>query len=104
MKYRKRPDATVETQGPWQGHGDTRYLSIVSSYPLITMGEGRPRCEHCGGAPDTHGWIKTLEGGHIVCRGDWILTSDDGGESWAVKPDRFEKTYELVEGDAGGGV
>lgn len=43
-----------------------------------------------------HGWIDTLEGGHIVCPGDWIITGIKG-ERYPCKPDIFEATYERVE-------
>ena len=41
------------------------------------------------------GWIETLEGGHIVTPGDWIITGVQG-EKYPCKPGIFEKTYELV--------
>jgi hypothetical protein len=40
-----------------------------------------------------HGWIDTLEGGHIVCPGDWIITGVKG-ERYPCKPDVFAMTYE----------
>ena len=43
-----------------------------------------------------HGWVDTLEGGHIVCPGDWVITGV-AGEHYLCKPDIFEATYELVE-------
>ena len=53
-------------------------------------------CEHCGRIMHDHGWIDTLEGGHIVCPGDWIITGVKG-EHYPCKPDVFEATYEPVE-------
>lgn len=53
-------------------------------------------CEHCGRAMHDHGWIDTLEGGHVVCPGDWIITGIKG-EHYPCKPEIFEKTYERVE-------
>ena len=41
------------------------------------------------------GWIDTLEGGHIVCPGDWIITGVKN-EHYPCKPDIFEMTYEPV--------
>jgi hypothetical protein len=49
----------------------------------------------CGDYWHYHGWIDDLEGGHVVCPGDWIATGVKG-EHWAIKPDIFEATYELV--------
>lgn len=42
------------------------------------------------------GWIDTLEGGHQVMPGDWIITGIKG-EKYPCKPDIFEATYDLVE-------
>lgn len=40
--------------------------------------------------------IPTLEGDHIAKHGDWIVKGVNG-EFYPVKPDIFEKTYDLVE-------
>ena len=42
------------------------------------------------------GWIDTLEGGHIVCPGDWIITGIKK-EKYPCKPDVFAATYEPAE-------
>lgn len=52
-------------------------------------------CKHCGNIMKQHGWIDTLEGGHIVCPSDWIMTGTKG-EHWPVKNDIFQETYERV--------
>lgn len=52
-------------------------------------------CTTCGALYHRHGWIDTLEGGHIVCPGDWIITGIKGG--YPCKPDIFFATYEPVE-------
>ena len=49
---------------------------------------GTTVCKHCGCVMHDHGWIDTLEGGHIVCPGDWIITGVKG-KRWPVKPDIF---------------
>jgi len=77
MKFRKRPivvDA-VQWLGPEKGPHDLGIITFSSS--------GR-------------GWIKTLEGGHEVTPGDWIITGIKG-ERYPCKPDIFAATYELVE-------
>ncbi len=53
------------------------------------------QCNVCGGATAEHGWIPTLEGGHIVCPGDWIVQGVVG-ERYACKPDIFDQTYEAA--------
>lgn len=52
-------------------------------------------CGQCQRPMYEHGWIDTLEGGHIVCPGDWIITGVKG-EKYPCKPDIFERTYEFV--------
>ncbi|MEO8824097.1 MAG: hypothetical protein ABI366_11045 [Ginsengibacter sp.] len=39
--------------------------------------------------------IGTLEGGHEVSKGDWIIEGI-AGEFYPCKPDIFEKTYEPI--------
>lgn len=56
---------------------------------------GEEVCKHCDLAMHMHGWIDTLEGGHIVCPGDWIITGVKG-ELYPCKPDIFIQTYDLV--------
>lgn len=57
---------------------------------------GTRNCEHCGRKMKDHGWIETLEGGHIVCPGDFVITGVKG-ERYPCKPDIFEASYEPVE-------
>ncbi len=56
---------------------------------------GERLCDKCGVRMHEHGWIDTLEGGHIVCPGDWIITGVQG-ERYPCKPDIFEATYDRV--------
>ncbi len=58
--------------------------------------DGQTKCKHCGNVMHDHGWIDTLEGGHIVCPADWIITGVKG-EHYPCKPDIFEATYEPAE-------
>lgn len=53
-------------------------------------------CHHCGSSMHAHGWIDTLEGGHVVCPGDWIITGVKG-EHYPCKPDVFAATYEPAD-------
>jgi hypothetical protein len=57
--------------------------------------DGERACEHCAKRMHDHGWIDTLEGGHIVCPGDWVITGVKG-ENYPCKPDIFAATYEPV--------
>ena len=83
MKFRKKPVVIEATQ--WFKNGDH---AAVMFAPLNIPPEFR--LWH-------HGWIDTLEGGHLVCPGDWIITGVKG-EHYPCKPDIFEMTYERVEG------
>jgi hypothetical protein len=56
---------------------------------------GESLCEQCGLTHHVHGWIDTLEQGHRVCPGDFIITGVNQ-ERYPCKPDIFEKTYEPV--------
>lgn len=57
--------------------------------------DGESLCEQCGKRHHEHGWIDTLEQGHRVCPGDWIIKGVKG-EFYPCKPDVFEATYERV--------
>lgn len=78
-----------------QGNGGLTEGKIVR-YFRLPYKPGTDLCEHCMDLMHNHGWIDTLEGGHIVCPGDWIITGVKG-EHYPCKPDIFELTYEKVE-------
>ncbi len=71
----------------WEGQVVRRYRPDTS---------GDTPCKHCGQPLHGHGWIDTLEGGHVVCPGDWIITGVKG-ERYPCKPDVFEATYAPIE-------
>ena len=80
-KFRKKPVVIEAKQ--WFNHGDH---SMVEPYDPEKAG-AYIKC------PGPHGWIKTLEGGHIVSPGDWIIKGVKG-EFYPCKPDIFAATYE----------
>ena len=88
MRFRKKPVVIDAEQ--WFKRGDN---VLVRPY----RGDGVPprMCPDCGKPLDEHGEIDTLEGVHIVCPGDWIITGVKG-EHYPCKPDIFEATYEAV--------
>jgi hypothetical protein len=67
---------------------------IVRYYRHPRM-DGETACSKCGDIMHNHGWIDTLEDGHNVCPGDWIIKGVKG-EFYPCKPDIFELTYEEV--------
>ena len=77
MKFRKKPVVIEATQ--WFNYGD---------HPAVYTKRDS--------ASDLWGYIKTLEGEHIVTPGDWIITGVKG-EHYPCKPDIFEATYESAD-------
>tara|TARA_R110000772_G_scaffold125466_20_gene232225 strand:- start:660 stop:1151 length:492 start_codon:yes stop_codon:yes gene_type:complete len=75
MKFRKKPVVIEATQ--WFKMGDHSEVveATLSGMPVF--------------------WIETLEGGHIVTVGDYIITGVKG-EHYPCKPDIFVMTYEPV--------
>ena len=53
-------------------------------------------CSYCDRAMNDHGWIDTLEGGHVVCIGDWIIKGVKG-EFYPIKDEIFRETYAVVD-------
>ena len=53
-------------------------------------------CKQCDTLMKLHGWIDTLEGGHIVCPTDWIITGVQG-EHYPCKHTIFMDTYVTEE-------
>lgn len=124
MKFRKKPvviEATqwfkngdhpkdyAEAQGGFETENGTQELvSFSGDYRRLHGWEGsvvryfrHPEipgtqlCSKCGQTMHVHGWIDTLEDGHNVCPGDWIITGIKG-EHYPCKPDIFAATYEPV--------
>ena len=114
IKFRKKPVVIEAVQ--WMRNGDhpldacemiyphtdstTQFEPFLSEGKVVRRyrlpGGGQCKCAHCGGIMHNHGWIDTLEGGHIVCPGDWIITGVKG-EHYPCKPDIFEMTYEKAD-------
>lgn len=117
MKYQKKPVVIDATQ--WFKNGDhpldysEKHQGLEGGKLITFMPEERQRrkwegdivryfrrpdvpgetpCGHCGKVMNDHGWIDTLEGGHIVCPGDFIITGVKG-EHYPCKPDIFAASY-----------
>lgn len=88
MKFRKLP--VVIDAWQWHSHGDHEKVVPCSNVHTDLL------CEDCGIILSDHGWIKTLEGGHIVCPGDWIIKGVMD-EFYPCKKEVFDLTYESVE-------
>ncbi len=110
-KYRKKPVIIEAHQ--WFKNGDhpeddCRIVDMrdVGQDPFLSEGKivryyrhpvvsGETICGHCGQTMHVHGWIDTIEGGHIVCPGDWIIT-EVAGERYPCKPDIFKRSYDTA--------
>lgn len=111
-KYRKKPVVIEASQ--WFENGDhpldeVQLLQRDSEASFYSEGKivryyrhpkvpGQTVCHKCDRTMDDHGWIDTLEDGHAVCPGDWIITGVKG-EFYPCKPDIFKLTYDEVNDD-----
>ena len=112
MKFRKKPVVIEATQ--WFKNGDHPEDDIklldgthggqikvietegkVVRYFRSPQVSGDRKCTNCGDVFHNHGWIDTLEGGHIVCPGDYIITGV-AGERYPCKPGIFAQTYDAI--------
>jgi hypothetical protein len=82
-QFRKKPVVIEATQ--WFNHGD---------HPLVERYDPQKGGRDIKGL-GPYGWVKTLEGGHIVSPGDWIIKGVKG-EFYPCKPDIFAATYEAA--------
>jgi hypothetical protein len=92
LDYRNDVDGQERKRLNWEGDAVRRYRD-----PFVF---GATPCRHCGNIMHVHGWIDTLEGGHIVCPGDWIIRGVQG-EFYPCKDEIFKLTYEPVEAQHG---
>lgn len=122
MKYRKLPITIEATR--WFKNGDhpedcstlihppEKYRDDVPRpEPFLSEGKvvryfrrpdvmGSSACPYCPHVMHEHGWIDTVQGGHRVCPGDWIITDSrvedprGHGHYYPCKPDVFAATYE----------
>jgi len=82
-KYKKKP--IIVEANIWYKYGDHK--------KVLSCPDSGAKCEICGDWIKNHGWINTLEGGHIVCPGDYIIQGIQN-EFYPCKPDIFLATYE----------
>ena len=90
-KYIKKPVVVEATQ--WWKHGDSN--EVTTHYWNNPKTGGSKTCKICGDILCNHGWVDTLEGGHIVCPSDWIITGVKG-ENYSCKDEIFKLTYSPV--------
>lgn len=75
----------------------TKFVEVLK-YEGVSIGRAIKFCSSKAHMDvNAHLYIHTLEGNIRVRVGDYII-KDEQGEITLCKPDKFEKTYELVEG------
>lgn len=87
-KFRKKPVVIEAVKFIGRGDMPEVELSMIDK-------DDNGICPGCGCEINSHGNVKTLEGYHIACPGDWIITGIKG-EHYPCKPDIFAETYEEV--------
>lgn len=111
MKFRKKP---IEVEAArWFKNGDHPQDNVFRPFEDTGKIPIEPRegeivryfrnpnvrgfivCHHCKNTMHDHGWIDTLEGGHTVCPGDWVIKGIVG-EYYPCKNDIFVETYDPV--------
>jgi hypothetical protein len=112
MRFKKKPIIIEATQwfqngdhphdDVWRPYEDSGMLPVTPREGIIVRYFRKPNisgeqyCVTCNKIMHYHGWIDTLEGGHIVCPGDWIITGIQN-EYYPCKSYIFEQTYEKIE-------
>lgn len=95
MKYVKKPIVVEAVQFNKAGDHPAVKKATFSRNGKCVWCEGD--LYHIGGNGVRTGWyIPTLEGGHEVTLGDYIITGIQG-EQYPCKPDIFHKTYDLAD-------
>lgn len=91
MVYAKKKPIVIEAT-QWNKYGDhANVVPYLSGLRVSTH-----NCSHCGKSMEEHGWVDTLEGGHIVCPSDYIIKGFHG-ELYPIKNHIFLETYEVVK-------
>jgi hypothetical protein len=85
-KFRKKPVVIDAIQ--WFKDGDHQMVKPATIEQAAGITPGVP-WQLCG-------WVRTLEGGHVVNPGDWIIKGVQG-EFYPCKPDIFAATYEAAD-------
>jgi hypothetical protein len=94
----KNGDHPQDDCQPFTAPGGARLMSEGKAvrYYRTPDGDGDRLCEKCSVHMHNHGWVDTLEGGHIACPGDWIITGV-ANERYPCKDEIFRATYDSVE-------
>ena len=91
-QYRKRPNIVDAFQWslPLDAPEVVKPFRDFSQQPMLAD------CEVCGQVLGLHGWLETPEQNYLVCRGDWVVTEQDG-RRYTCRPHVFELDFEEME-------
>jgi hypothetical protein len=103
-RYRKRPTETLAVQLRWSTWGEVcQFLGAEALHDANPEGawdiNADEASDTCGETGPTYLAlnVRTVHGELAVVRhGDWILPEAASGRFYPVKPDVFDRTYELV--------
>ena len=78
---------------------------LVRRYRLPEC-DGQVVCQNCNYIMHDHGWMDTIEGGMIVCPGDWIVNGVNGVQypirKYVVDAMIAQDKWERIYGDSKG--
>jgi len=100
-RYRKKPvviDADIYQDGLEDGFQCSAYGERNKSACTFNCGNGEDYRSKCKSEGRAVPYIRTLEGNHMITKGDYIITGIKG-ERYPCKSDIFIMTYDRVEGD-----
>ena len=101
-KYRQKPVVIEAMQ--WTGENLSEVLAFTGvnrAYFGWPVSAGKTHYSlGRQGEPESHLWIRGLEGSHRAEPGDFVIRGVKD-EFYACKPDIFEATYEPVDGQEG---
>lgn len=73
-------------------------IDAIQWYPGMEIDEvdESAACQDAHGIRCDQAWVKTLEGGHVISFGDWLITGDMG-EKYPCQDAIFKLTYDPVD-------
>lgn len=98
-KYRKKPvviEAEIYREGLEDVYRCLAYGKREESECNFNCGNGKDYRENCKNSGRAVPYIHTLEGNHLISKGDYIITGVKG-ERYSCKPDIFHMTYDKVD-------
>lgn len=96
-RWFKNGDHPKDNSIPMEG-GELTEGKVVRRFRTPEISENsliQPKCQKCSNDMHDHGWIDNALYGDPVCPGDYVITGVDG-TIYPMKPDEFERVFELI--------